>query len=273
MLAAAAMLLAATSAAAAAAGAGTSGIFDAPLAVERVPIGAGENGSARKRQLSCFVYKGLRVKELDLGEVGAAELAILPLPPGARHVPCERQTAPGEIIVPADAWSGYFKGVKSGFVLFDAEDGTNGGLGFAVFDGRSGKKLFEDLAVGEMRAAEAAGAAIRLRYRRAFVAACSIPHQGATCWAAAARMAGVKAAPAPDCEAGYLKAKAAMARGRCEAGPGVSPACLEAEMRRLDEQRWNEAPSVVAYEVEAEIGPSRQSVRTLGGPLSCWPAD
>ena len=269
-----ALLFAATCVATQAWGADASGVFDPPLATERVPIAGTADGSARKHRLSCFLYKGVRVKELDLGEVGAAELAILPLPPGDGHTPCRRGTAPGEIVVPGKEWSGYFKGVKSGYVLFDAEDGTNGGLGFAVFDGRTGKKLFEDIAVGDIRDAEAAGAAIRLRYRRAVAGACSIPHEGAKCWAAtAAQMPGATAAPPPDCNAGYLKAKSAMARGRCEAAQGAGPGCFEAEMKRLDEQRWNEAPSVVAYDAEAEIGPSRQSVRWLGGALSCWPAD
>ncbi|HEV2301523.1 MAG TPA: hypothetical protein VGR91_08135 [Stellaceae bacterium] len=213
------------------------------------------------------------MKELDLGEV-AAELTILPLPPDGKHPPCRRRTAPGEIVIPAKEWSGYFRGVKSGYVFFDAEDGSNGGLGFAVFDGRTGRKLFEDVAVGGLRGAERAGPAIRLRYRRALVGACSIPHDGAKCWAAtAAQMPGVKAAPPPDCGAGYLKAKSAMARGRCEARQGAGPDCIAAEMKRLDEQHWNEAPSVVAYGVEAEIGRSEQRVRALGGALSCWPAD
>ena len=251
-----------------------SGVFEPPLSVERIPLGGDAKGAARKRRLSCFFYRRVRVKELDLGEVGAAELAILPLAPGAAKVRCERRAAPGEIVIPAKEWSGYFKGVKSGYVFFDAEDGNNGGLGFAVFDERTGRKLFEDLAVGELRAAEPGGAALRLRYRRAFAAACSIPQDGKQCWTAtSARLPGLETAPPPDCAAGYLKAKSAMAAGRCEAQGRKRPDCLAAEMKRLDEQRWNEAPSVIGYDAEAEVGGGRQSVRALGGALSCWPAD
>ena len=247
--------------------------FDKPLSMERIPIARVGGASTGKAALSCFYFRGLRVKQLDLGEVGAAELAILPLAGGTKP-PCRRSAAPGEIVIPSKEWSGYFKGVRSGFVFFDAEDGTNGGLGFAVFDGRTGKKLFEDLAVGALRTAKTAAGAIRVRYRRAVAGPCSVPHAGAKCWAAmAARMPGVRTVPAPDCKGGYAKAKSAMAKGRCEAQRNTSPGCFAVEMKRLDAQRWNEAPSVVAYEVEAVIGRSRQSVRALAGVLSCWPAD
>jgi hypothetical protein len=251
-----------------------AGVFDRPLRTERVALGGGEAGQARKPRLTCYYFPAVRVKEVDLGEVGAAELAILPLRPGMKRIACQRRTAPGEVVIRSDQWSGYFKGVKSGYVFFDAEDGTNGGLGFAVFDGRTGRKLFEDLAVGEIRAAEASGAGIRLRYRRAGVGPCSVPGDGMKCWARIAeQMPGIKDAPAPDCAAGYQKAKLDMARGRCEAQGGKGEDCLQAEMKRLDEQHWNETPSVVAYDVEAQIDPGRQSLRATGGALSCWPAD
>ncbi|HZU91787.1 MAG TPA: hypothetical protein VE993_21220 [Stellaceae bacterium] len=115
-----------------------SGAFDAPLRTERRKIPDSESGKAR---LSCFSFDRVRMKQLDLGEVGAAELAILPLETDADAVPCRRETAAGEIVIPADRWSGYFKGVRSGYVFFDAEDGANGGFGFAVFDGSTGRKL------------------------------------------------------------------------------------------------------------------------------------
>jgi hypothetical protein len=39
-------------------------------------------------------------------------------------------------------------------------------------------------------------------------------------------------------------------------------------MQILDQQHWDQAPSVIAYDVEGEIGRSRQTVRALGGELS-----
>jgi hypothetical protein len=44
-------------------------------------------------------------------------------------------------------------------------------------------------------------------------------------------------------------------------------------MAELDQQRWDEAPWVLAYDVEAEIAYARQTVTAVGGALSCWPSD
>jgi hypothetical protein len=249
-------------------------IFDAPLKTERITLPKTRGEPADKRELTCFRFAELRVKQLDLGEVGAAQLAILPQKAGAKPTPCQRQTAAGEIVIPAKAWSGYFKGVKSNYVFFDAEDGTNGGLGFAVFDGRTGTKLFEDLAVGEIGTAEPSEDGIKLRYKRAFSGTCSIPAAGVGCWAEILqKMPGVKAEPIPDCAAGYLKAKSEMARGRCEAQNEKGETCLQKEMKLLDEQKWDTSPSVIGYDVEARIKASQPSVTATGGELSCWPAD
>ncbi|MGE5270727.1 MAG: hypothetical protein ACM3JG_13755, partial [Thiohalocapsa sp.] len=154
------------------------GVFDTPLAVQRVALPT-RAGGPDKNQLTCFDFKDLRVRQLDQGEVGAALLAILPLRPQEPPGPCGKAKAAGEIVIPAASWSGYFKGARNGFVLFDAADGTDGALGFAVFHGGSGRKLFADLAVGDLRAAEPAGDGIVLRYRRAIAAACSIVRDGA----------------------------------------------------------------------------------------------
>ena len=246
-----------------------SSVFDPPAATERVTLGK----SRGKNQLDCFYFAGLRVKQLDLGEVGAAQLAILPLKPDAKRVACHKQREPGEIVIRGADWSGYFKGVRASYVFFDADDGTNGGLGFAVFDGHDGKKLFSDVAVGKIGSAEPTEGGIRLRYRRALLGPCSIVSGGAACWPQFVQTAAVPAEPMPDCAAGYLKAKTEMARGRCEAQNDKTPGCFESQMAELDRQRWDEAPSVLAYDVEAEIGHSRQNLTPVGGERSCWPSD
>lgn len=252
----------------------TATVFDAPLATERIKLGRVRGEPAAKRELTCFHFAELRVKQFDLGEVGAAQLAILAYKPGAKRAVCQQKTAPGEIVIPADSWSGYFKGAKSGYVFFDADDGTNGGLGFAVFDGRTGARLFTDLAVGEIASTEPIEGGIKLGYKRAFSGGCSIPAAGTSCWSEIVQqMPGVKPEPVPDCAAGYLKAKSEMARGRCEAQQDKGETCFGKEMKLLDEQQWDKSPSVIGYDVEAQIKGSQNSVAAIGDQLSCWPAD
>jgi hypothetical protein len=78
----------------------TATVFDAPSATERIKLGAVRGEPAAKRELTCFHFAELRVKQLDLGEVGAAQLAILPNKPGAKRAVCQKKSAPGEIVIP-----------------------------------------------------------------------------------------------------------------------------------------------------------------------------
>jgi hypothetical protein len=247
-------------------------VFDKPLLTVHVNTPVAHPDPGQKHELTCFYYRGLRVKQLDLGEVGAAQLALLPLQPGARRIACKEKSAPGEIVIPASQWSGYFAGVKGDWAFFRAEDGTDGGLGFAVFDGHTGRKLFDDLAIGNIGAAAATARGLQLHYRRAVAGKCSIPAAGSRCWSQiVATLPGLPATPIPDCAAGYLKTKTAMARDRCQAQSSTT--CFATQMHLLDAQHWNDAPSVVAYDAVADIGPSGIAIKPAGGTLSCWPSD
>jgi hypothetical protein len=78
----------------------TATVFDAPSATERIRLAAIRGEPAAKRELTCFHFAELRVKQLELGEVGAAQLAILPYKPGAKRAVCQKKSAPGEIVIP-----------------------------------------------------------------------------------------------------------------------------------------------------------------------------
>jgi len=115
---------------------------------------------------------------------------------------CTKDNVPGEIVIPSDVWGGYFRGVKSSYVFFDPDDGYNGTTQFGVFDARTGKKLFEDAAEGgddKIRSIEVLGTALRFRYRRAYVAPCSILKEGQKCWEAIKSTVTTKPVAMPDC--------------------------------------------------------------------------
>ena len=273
-LAALLVILAPAAGLAADAAASSQSIFDAPAAVKKLKLPRTRADPSDRNELACFTYNEMRVRQLDLGEVGATVLAILPLKPGAKAPACQKTKAPGEIVIDGKGWGGYFKGVKGRYVPFDADDGTNGGLGFAVFDGHDGRKLFDDLAVGDLHSAEAGADGLRLRYRRAVAGPCSMIGGGADCWTKIAEaVPDLKDQPAPDCAAGYRKAKAQMARGRCDAQSDKSDGCFDKEMKGLDDQHWDDAPSVIAYDVESLVGGAMPVIKRTGGELSCWPSD
>ena len=136
--------------------------FDRPLKVVRLPLPRDpENPQARAR-LSCAYFPTFMAKEIDLGEVGAAQLSIVPVT-AARKETCRRENLPGEMVISPNDWTGYFSGVKGRYVVFDADDGWNGGTGFAIFSATDGKKLFDDAAKSRLRAIQQAPAGLSLR--------------------------------------------------------------------------------------------------------------
>lgn len=245
-------------------------VFDAPLKTLKVTLAANEVGA--KPKVTCSIYPHFMVKQVDEGEVGAAQLSIIPLAPGAKPV-CQRKNIPGEKVVDPKEWTGYADGVKGDYVFFSADDGVNGGLGFAIVAAGTGKKLFDDSAVGKLKGVTLAGDVLTVRYARSYSAECSVPHEGASCWSKIATATSETSAKQPDCDAGYRKAKNEMAKGRCEADRKAGPACMTAALKELDRQRWNEAPTVIVYDAETVLQAGKTATRPLGPPTACHPSD
>jgi hypothetical protein len=64
-----------------------------------------------------------------------------------------------------------------------------------------------------------------------------------------------------------------MAKARCDAHPAKDDACIEKELKHLDEQRWDDTPTVVVYEVEVSLGGASPVIKPLGDALACRPSD
>jgi hypothetical protein len=234
-------------AAAPAAGAASS-LFDKPMKVVRVPLPRDPENPQAKARVSCFYYPHVMVKEIDLGEKGAEQLSIVP---GAGGAPaCRREKADGETVL-AD-WSGYFNGVKGDYVFFDADDGWNDGMGFAIFAAADGKKLFED-AAKKLRAVELTPAGITLRYLRVYGATCSLAADKAGCWAQIKRDTDLVGASPPDCAAAYAR-----------------------EQKRIPAmaQRALADPTVIDYEATVTLAADAKKITPVSGKaLACRPAD
>ena len=176
-----------------------AGLFDKPAKVARVPLPADPLNPQAKPVVTCSYFKDFAVKQIDRGESRR----------GAFHRPacqrreaykCREAAAPGEIAT--KDWSGYFKGAKGAYVFFDAEDGHNGGMGFAIYGGADGKKLFDDTAM-DLHAVELKPSGLVLRYTRVYEAGCSMYADPAGCWAKVKAATGLTQATAPDCAASY----------------------------------------------------------------------
>lgn len=246
-------------------------LFDPPAQTQKRTLPPAKD--VAKITLTCRYYAHFMVKQVDEGEVGAAEISILPIDAGAAKPACQRKNVPSEKVVNPNDWSGYVKGVKGDYVFLDADDGVNGGLGFAVFAAGTAKKLFEDSAVGNLKSVALDGKVLTLRYARSYSGDCSVPRDGASCWTKIATATGQGTTKQPDCAAGYLKAKNDMAKGRCEAQKKSGPACMATALKELDRQRWDDAPTVVVYDAETVLRPDGASTRPLAAVRACHPSD
>jgi len=246
--------------------------FDSPLKVRHVRLSPDPQNPAARRQVSCFYYRSIVVKQVDYGEVGAERLSLLPVVSG-NATACEERQEVGEYVIPSARWSGYFEGVKADYAFFNAPDGTNGGLGFMVLRLVDRKPVFEDVAQHGMRSIEIHEGALQLLYERVVQSTCSVLAEAPGCAEHISQETGIAAASLSRCAPSYQAAKEAMARGRCTSQSSKKADCLSQELGLLDAQKWNEAPSVVVYEVEVTLKRDSTMITHRSDALACRPAD
>jgi hypothetical protein len=250
--------------------------FDKPQFTKTVDLGIsrsnppGQRGPGIHAKVTCHFFPRFMVKEVDSGEKGAERLAIVPTDKSKDHT-CSRLRDPGEREINSDEWTGYFKGVKGDLVFFDADDGWNGGMGFVVYNAKTMKKIYEDVALGDLTFSDGRGPQTTIAYTRVVDGGCVLPSDSTACWSTIQKKFNLESATAPDCKAGYDRSAEEMAKGRCQAQKADDPQCLAKELS-LARTQAADAPSVIVYPVEVVLEPT-PAVRPVGGEVRCWPAD
>lgn len=198
--------------------------FDKPVRKQRVDLRKTPNPLTDRARVTCYFFPNFMVKEVDMGEVGAERLGIVPVTPQSMGK-CARARSKEEIVIPAEQWSGYFMGVKKDYLFLSGYDLWNGATPFAIFDSRTGKKLFEDSAK-EISFVTRPDQTIAMRYLRVVSDDCFIL-KDAACWQRITAKYGLDNAAAPDCRKGYEASAESMAKGRCAAQRATLAACLK----------------------------------------------
>jgi hypothetical protein len=234
--------------------------FDKPSFVKQTPLARDPLTPDQKHDLSCFYFPAFMVKQIDSGEKGAEHLSIVPIADPHQSVACEDVDIRSEIDIDGSDWAGWFKGVKGGYIFFDADDGWNGGMGFAIFNAQSGEKLFDDTAAAakgdapsaEFHSLERVGNEIQMKYRRVYAAKCSLLADEAGCWKQIRQDTGLTAAAPPDCRAAYQQQQ--------DRDPARS-------------KQIAALPSVIEYEVDVHVGDTSRSLTPLSPALVCRPPE
>lgn len=231
-----------------------SDTFDVPLDKQVVDYGLSpyQPGGNARIKLSCYSYTNFMIEEFDLGQEGAEWWEIVPIQEGAKPA-CKPSHTPDVKIIGPKEWEGYFKCVSGGLVFLDAADGANGGMQFAVYDVRTGARIFEDSYYDERMWKKQVGNSsfgrLRLRhpanqttlvYLRVAVTDCDLHLEKTSCWKHVRKQFGVRSATVPVCN-GYA---------------GIT----------------NHRDSAFAYPVEVSLTPKPTS-EIIDGPVKCWPVD
>jgi hypothetical protein len=221
--------------------------FDEPLKKTVVDLGPSPYYRPTqhvRKTLTCYAYSTFTVKQYDEGQKGA-ELSIVP----SAHATCTRTHSKGEIVLTWREWRGYFWGAKGTYAIFGAPDGEDGGLPFAVFDVKTGRKLFEDSSLldyyqeklkikNTFRINSGTDGFLRLTYLRVVRVGCNLKAEAGECWKKARNEFGITQTDMPVCS-GYELA---------------------------------DRESAVVYPVSVLLTDSPQ-IRAVDGPVFCWPTD
>jgi len=247
--------------------------FEAAAEVRRVKLGPAATKPISYKEIRCFYFEGLTVKEIDEREIGDKQISYLIRASGQPRPPCTGDTVAGERNLPST--ESYFWGVVANALFLIDADGANGSIGFSVYDRQSGRRRFQDTTkLGtKIRHASAEGDTLRLGYTRVITGACSIIMNGDACWKSIAQQIGISDVSPPDCRNGYEDALHRLAAAACTAQSGNKPLCIKKEMQSR-RSGWDASPSMVSYNVDVLLAPNDEAaIKPIGRPISCWPSD
>ncbi len=185
------------------------GLFDPPLAVQRIE--GPELTAAQSFERTSYADFMVRETKTDSAERGPSFLVRQPA--GGTRLPCPGRHAASD--VPLDEGETAFMGRKGPFLFYEATD-TPDVEPFSVWHEPDGKQLYSDVmaASGGLQAISIAGGVLHLTYVRAYAGDCSLLKDGAACWAKSmkaghfTRAVAARPPPATACTAPYRAAQA-----------------------------------------------------------------
>ncbi|MBV9585955.1 MAG: hypothetical protein JO213_13850 [Alphaproteobacteria bacterium] len=247
--------------------------FEKAVQTSTVKLGSADTQPPSEKEIRCFYFARLMVKELDEQDIGDTEISYNITGPGQTVPDCAAKPIPGERKLEVE--ESYFWGVAADKLFLIDADGANGTIGFRVYEPQSSRELFHDTIKLDTRLRDVTQNAgkLHLSYTRAVTGSCSVMTGGETCWRAITRKMQMPESPPPDCRAGYEAALRRAAEEACRDEGGDKAQCLDRETKERS-TGWDAAPSVVSFDVDVTISAKDEAARTYtGGPVACWPAD
>lgn len=228
-------------------------VFEKPTKVTSAALPPDSYNPTFKHTRNCYYYPGTMVKELNYrDEKGAHRLSLVPIPVNEKPPSCDADNA-REIIL--SKLSGYYLGKRGAAFFFEWADGSNGGMPFVAYTAFGNQILEDSRELSErnaIRSVRMDATELVVRFRRAWVAPCSLYADPAGCWKTIMAQTGIAARARPDCRALY-----------------------EAEMKRTSNYAADiaKSPTMIGYEVEARASRGKTRFTALPGRVTCWLGD
>lgn len=224
--------------------------FDTPLSKNVVDLGPSPSPHWKARLwLTCYVYPGFVIKQ-ETGDDLKGPRSVVLIEYSKAVPPCTLTPMPGEVRL--DEFGG-FVGARGRYLFLEAEDGTDGGLQFVVYDLRKRQRIFEDSEsltfsppfnsrenLSTLHVSGELEDEIKLTYVRVVRTNCDLHREANRCWNDLRAQFGVTEPGPPKCR-GYEKIST----------PYVS---------------------ALAYPVTVTL-PSPAVITPLQGRVDCWPVD
>ena len=247
--------------------------FEKAAETSTVKLGPSDAAPPAEKEIRCFYFSRLMVKELDEREIGDTQISYTIDGPGQQVPGCTDKPIAGERKLPFE--ESYFWGVAADTLFLIDADGANGTIGFRMVEPQSSRELYRDTIKldSRLRQVTADHGTFHLSYTRAVTGSCSVLTGGDKCWQAIRAKLQMPEGPPPDCRSGYEAALRRQAEEACHEQGGDKDSCMK---RETDDRGtgWNAAPSVVSYDVDVTLGSTDAVARNFaGGPVACWPAD
>jgi hypothetical protein len=228
-------------------------LFDHPLAVQTVPA---SSSAGPGEDVTCTYYRDFMVRDTGTNSPDPNDprpATIISVSDASRRPACNaaRAAHAAREVSPKTVHTGLLG--RKGPYLFFAN--FNGAAEFYILSAATGRVLYSDGIYGggtdcPLQSVAVKDGTLHIRFTRAFFGSCSIPKDGASCWA---RMAQEGKIP----------------RSLAQSPPPV-PACAAA-YRKQQLPPDDSDPSIIYYDMDMALDPSGRTQVNSRGTIGCEP--
>ena len=245
--------------------------FDPVISKKIIPASESESST------QCFYFQNFMIKQYDSGGKGTDGLSIIHF--SSPQPSCTKEKLPNEIEI--KNWTGYFDGVRNGFLFSSGEDGWNGSIPFLVAKLSDGKVVLESAATDNPTSNRPLPGLSRLlkmtlkknrlelKYTLAAKLPCTTRDDVNSCWSKATMKYSFLSPQPADCKKDFRLYIENKVRSHCKISKKKD--CLKTMISQTSRQ-WENSDLMVGVPVVID-DLNNPEIKDNGNAKYCWPAD